>query len=193
MKYSRQQIIDFIVLALRFYLAFFMIDYGWGKATGGQFHIWDPKILDKPVKDVDKFYLAWHLFSMSTVFNLVVGSTQIIGGLLLMFNRTVLLGALFLIPVLIQILLVDIAFTTNMFGAALPLRLTIMLLCDIGILYYHKDKMIPVIKLLTSSGLGQFKYKWWTYIIVLLLALPIDFMFALLAWPFKMLIHWLSK
>src|SRR4051812_22641839 len=132
MKYSRQQIIDFIVLALRFYLAFFMINYGWGKMTGGQFHIWDPTILEKPVKDVDKFYLAWHLFSLSPVFNIVVGLTQVIGGLLLMFNRTVLVGALILIPVLIQILLVDIAFTTNMFGSALPLRLTIMLLCDIG-------------------------------------------------------------
>jgi uncharacterized membrane protein YphA (DoxX/SURF4 family) len=193
MKYSKQQIIDIIILALRFYLAFFMIDYGWGKVTGGQFHILDPKILDKPLKDVDKFYLAWHLFSMSKVFNVLVGSTQIIGGLLLMFNRTVLLGALILIPILIQILLVDIAFTTNMFGATLPLRLAIMLLCDICILYYHKDKMVLVIRLLTSSGPGKFKYKWWTYIIVLLLAVPIDFMFNLLAWPFKILIHWLSK
>jgi len=192
MSYTRQQITDFIVLVLRFYLAYFMLDYGWSKINGGQFSIWDPKILDKPVKEVDKFYLAWYLFSISPVFNLVVGSIQIIGGLMLLFNRTVLPGALILVPVLIQILLVDIAFTTSMFGASLPLRLAIMLLCDIGILYYYKDKLNPVLKLLTT-GIGKFKYKWWTYIVVFLLAIPLDFLFALIAWPFKMLFHWLTK
>src|SRR5688500_7563035 len=112
-KYSIQQVIDFIVLALRFYLAFFMIDYGWSKITGEQFHIHDPQILDKPIKEIDKFYLAWYLFSLSDVFNIVVGSLQVFGGLLLAFNKTVLIGCLLLIPILIQILLVDIAFTTN--------------------------------------------------------------------------------
>ena len=170
-----------------------MLDYGWGKMTGGQFGVHDPKILEQPLKDVDKFYLAWHLFSLSKAFDVIVGVFQIIGGLLLVFNRTVLLGCLLLLPILFQILLVDIAFTTNMFGAALPLRLTIMILCDFTVLYYHKDKIIPVIKLLTSKGQGKFKYKWWTYIIVFLLALPLDFIFALIAWPFKMLIHWLTK
>ena len=32
-KFSKEQLIDFIILALRWYLAFYMVDYGIGKIT----------------------------------------------------------------------------------------------------------------------------------------------------------------
>ncbi|MBP5983759.1 MAG: DoxX family membrane protein [Fluviicola sp.] len=191
MTLKRQQIIDFIILALRFYIAFFMIDYGYEKATGGQFGVDDQEILNKPLKDVDKFYIAWYLFSQSSFFDITVGISQIIGGLLIVFNRTVLLGAFALLPILFQILLMDIAFTTNIHGSALPIRLTIMILCDFAIIYYHKDKVISALKIMTSNSQIVFKYKWWAYIILVLLAVPIDLFFGLLSIPFKTLINYL--
>ncbi len=64
---------DVAILALRWYLAFYMIDYGCSKMTGGQFQVQDPAILEKPIKEIDAFYIAWHLFRLSKTFNVVVG------------------------------------------------------------------------------------------------------------------------
>lgn len=84
--------------------------------------------------------IAWYLFSLSISFNLIVGITQLLGGVLLLFNRTVLLGAVILLPVLFNIFLIDLAFTTNMFGSALPVRLMGMILCNILIMVYLRKE-----------------------------------------------------
>ncbi|MDP1817979.1 MAG: hypothetical protein Q8K92_26235 [Leadbetterella sp.] len=58
MKITREQIFDFAILALRWYLAYYMVDYGLGKLLGGQFGHRSVEILNTPLKDVDKFNLA---------------------------------------------------------------------------------------------------------------------------------------
>lgn len=191
MKTSKQQIINFTIIALRWYLAIYMFDYGIGKITGGQFGIIDSETLNTPLKDVDKFHVAWHLFSLSNTFNIIVGITQIVGAVLIVINRTLLIGALFLLPVLFQILLVDVAFTTDVFGAALPIRLSIMILSDLAILYYYKDRMILAWKNLTENVSTKLKYKWWIYLLVPIVGFLLDFVFGAITIPLKMFINWL--
>lgn len=55
---KKDEIIDFGILALRWYLVFYMINYGWSKLTLGQFGVYDPSILEQPIKDIDSFYVA---------------------------------------------------------------------------------------------------------------------------------------
>ena len=173
LKISKEKFFDFVVLVLRWYLAYYMFNYGWGKMIGEQFGSRSVEILNTPLKDVDKFNLAWHLFSLDKTFDIVIGIMQIIGAVLIVFNRTVLVGALMLLPILGQIFLIDLAFTTNMFGAALPIRLVCMLLSDLLILFYHKDRMILVWNNLTKGTTTKFKYKWWVFILLpTLLHLP---------------------
>lgn len=191
MKITKQQIIDFTILALRWYLAIYMFDYGIGKIIGGQFGIIDSEVLNTPLKDVDKFHVAWHLFSLSNTFNIIVGITQIAGAILIVINRTLLIGALFLLPVLFQILLIDVAFTTDVFGAALPIRLSIMILSDLAILYYYKDRMILAWKNLTENISTKLKYKWWIYLLVPIVGFLLDFAFGVITIPLKMFINWL--
>lgn len=131
MQLSKQKVFDFVVLVFRWFLAFYMVNYGWAKLFGAQFGLANTQILDTPVKDVNTFYLAWHLFSLSKVFNVVVGLSQILGAVLIVVNPTALIGALVLLPILVQIFLIDIAFTTSQFGYALPLRLAAMIFCDL--------------------------------------------------------------
>ncbi|HNS13211.1 MAG TPA: DoxX family membrane protein, partial [Bacteroidia bacterium] len=159
LRYSKSQIVDFTILVLRWYLAVYMFTYGWGKLTGWQFGISNMELLEKPLKEVDRFYLAWYLFSLSKSFNIVVGLLQIIGSILVVINRTVILGVFFLIPILFQILLIDISFTTNYFGAALPLRLTMMLVSSFVILWYYFDPIKSAMKTLTTSISTKFKYR----------------------------------
>jgi hypothetical protein len=191
LKISREQLVDFIILTLRWYLAFYMFSYGWGKMTGDQFGVYDPAILEKPLKEVDKFYLAWHLFSLDQPFNTITGLIQILGAALIVFNRTVLPGALLLLPVLGQIFLIDLAFTTNIFGLALPIRLACMIISDLLILFYYKDRMILVWTNLTSGVTTKFKYKWWIFILLPVLGFGTDFIIALITFPIKLLMNWL--
>jgi hypothetical protein len=168
-----------------------MLGYGWGKMTGGQFGLYDPAVLEKPLKEIGKFQLAWYLFSLDKSFNIIVGLFQIIGAILIVINRTTLIGALWLLPVLGQIFLVDLAFTTDMFGPALPVRLAGMIIADLFILYYYKDRMILAWNNLTMGVTTMLRYKWWVFILLPLLGLLTDFAIGMISLPFRLLIGWL--
>lgn len=193
MKYTKAQVYDLLILILRWYLAFYMISYGWGKINGEQFGSFNQEILNSPLKEVDKFNLAWHLFSLDKTFNIIVGITQIIGGVLIIINRTTLIGALILLPLLAQIFLIDLAFTTDMFGHSLTIRLGCMIFSDILILLYYKEKMILVWKNLTNNTSTKFKYKWWIFLVLPIFGLLTDFIFGILSFPIKLLVNWLTK
>ncbi len=192
-KFTRKQIFDFAILTLRWYLAFYMVIYGWSKITGGQFGLFDPTLLNKSLKDIDKFRLAWYLFSLSKSFDIIVGSLQIIGALLILINRTALIGSLLLLPILGQIFLIDLAFTTAVLGPALPLRIGGMIVSDLLILVYYKDRMILVWHNLTDGLTTKFKYKWWVFILLPFLGLGTDIVISLLTYPLKHFIIWMTK
>ncbi|AUD07086.1 hypothetical protein [Spirosoma pollinicola] len=189
MKVSKDQVIDFVILLLRWYLAYYMVSYGWAKMTGGQFQIHDPKILTKPITQIDKFYIAWYLFSLSKSFDIIVGLTQLAGAALIVFNRTALIGALLLLPVLGQIFLIDVAFTTSMFGEALPLRLAGMIASDLLILVYYREPVLLALKTLTTNIRTRYCYQWWVYLLLPLLGLLTDFAIALLTSPLRRLFN----
>lgn len=50
------------------YLIFYILSYGWAKLTLSQFGVPDSAILEQTLKEVDAFYLAWHLYGWSTFF-----------------------------------------------------------------------------------------------------------------------------
>ncbi len=186
LKPSKGQSLDFAVLVLRWYLAYYMFDYGSAKMMGEQFGVYDPDIFEKPLKEVSKVQLAWHLFSLDKSFNIGVGIIQIVGAILIVINRTVLVGALLLLPVLVQIFLVDLAFTTEVFGWALPVRLIGMIASDFLILYYYKDRVVLAWNNLTNGTTTKFKYKWWVFLLLPVLGLLTDFGIGLLTSPFKL-------
>ncbi|WP_027066567.1 DoxX family membrane protein [Maribacter sp. Hel_I_7] len=190
---KKDEIIDFGILALRWYLVFYMINYGWSKLTLSQFGVYDASILEQPIKDIDSFYVAWHLYGRSTFFNISTGVLEIIGGLLLIFNRTVLIGALLVLSILTQILIIDIAFTTGVLGFALPIRICGMILSDLIILLYYKDKIIIAWKSLNVGIATKFKFKWWVYIILPIFGFLMDIIFAILTRPIKLFLNWIAK
>ncbi|MBW1296287.1 DoxX family membrane protein [Aquimarina litoralis] len=190
---KKEKLIDFGVLTLRWYLIFYMISYGWSKLTLSQFGVHDPSILEQPIKDIDSFYVAWHLYGRSTFFNISTGILEIVGGILLIFNRTILIGALLVLSILAQILVIDIAFTTGIHGVRLPIRISGMILTDVLILYYYKEKILVAWKSLTNGITTKFKYKWFIYLILPIIGFLMDFLIAILTMPIKMLFDWLGK
>jgi len=191
MKFSRAQVTDFVILSLRWYLAFYMIDYGWAKLTGEQFGVFNSTIASKPMNQVGKFYVAWYLFGLDKSFDILTGLTQIIGGMLIVYNRTLLIGTMVLLPVLAQIFIIDLAYTTDQFGYSLPLRLAGMLTCDLLIIIYYKEKVIKVWQTLTNFTTTRFSYKWWVFLLMPVVGFLMDFIIAIFLTPIKLLLNWL--
>ncbi|MHB1959098.1 MAG: hypothetical protein ACYCO5_08705 [Acidobacteriaceae bacterium] len=92
---------------MRYYAAFTLLGYGFAKLMGAQFTVLDSQ-LAKPMGDVAGFWLTWYYFGYSPVYSTIIACTQIAGAVLLCFRRTTLLGALILLPVMVNIVCVDI-------------------------------------------------------------------------------------
>jgi hypothetical protein len=98
-----------LYVVARYLVSFLIITYGFAKLNGSQFNVLDSE-LDKPMGKVDAFWLVWYFFGYSHVYSTFIALTQVLGGVLLMFRRTTLLGACVLLPVIANIIMVDIFF-----------------------------------------------------------------------------------
>lgn len=92
---------------LRYFAALIILMYGFAKINGAQFTILD-SALDQPMGHVSGFWLTWYYFGYSPFYGSFLALVQIAGALLLTFQRTTLLGACILAPMLGNIVLIDI-------------------------------------------------------------------------------------
>ena len=97
---------------LRYTIALLLITYRFAKLNGSQFTILDSE-LDKPMGQVSGFWLTWYYFGYSKFYGNLIALAQVIGGVLLMFSRTTLLGSCLLIPIIANIILVDVFYAID--------------------------------------------------------------------------------
>lgn len=102
---------------------------GWEKIFHLQFIVPIGK-LDYPFSSFSLTDLLWAFFGRSYSFILVIGCIQIFSGVLLLFRRTRLVAAFIAIPVLLNIILLDIFYEIE----AGPLTLAVTLL--MGVMYF---------------------------------------------------------
>ncbi len=123
------------VRVARWLAAVIMIVYGFAKLNGSQFTVLDSE-LTKPMGEVSGFWLTWYYFGYSTFYMTIIALVEIGGGLLLVWPRTSLIGALVLLPVVGNIILTDILFLVG----ALPVSLAV-LICLLIILRPHAQRL----------------------------------------------------
>ena len=92
---------------MRYCIAFDLSMFGFQKFFHLQF-ITPLGMLDEPFSSFSGEWLTWSYFGHSYAFVCVIGFLQIAGSLLLVFNRTRLLGLMVILPVLLNIVLIDI-------------------------------------------------------------------------------------
>src|SRR5256884_5295403 len=126
--------------ALRFFVASFIILYGFAKLNGSQFTILASE-LDKPMGQVSGFWLTWYYFGYSSVYGNLIGLAQVAGGVLLMFRKTVLLGSCLLLPIVANIILIDIFYRIAIDALLIALLMEFAL---IAILMFHKQELLEV-------------------------------------------------
>lgn len=117
---KRKNIPSAVILAwlngiLRYWLAFSISVYGFAKIFQTQFA---PSIVrnDSLIGTMSGFQLTWNYFSYSYPLAVIIGMGQIIGSALLLFRKTTLLGLVVLMPILINIVLINIFYGVT-FGA----------------------------------------------------------------------------
>ncbi|MGA0559080.1 hypothetical protein ACO2Q8_20655 [Larkinella sp. VNQ87] len=103
----------YLELAARYYVLVVLNLYGWGKIMGGQFYRpghFPDKVAQIPLAEASGFDLTWAFFGHSPFYIWFIGLSQVIGAWLLVAQKTKLLGVAILIPVLLNIVVVDSAF-----------------------------------------------------------------------------------
>jgi hypothetical protein len=143
---------------LRYWLVFEICAYGFAKILKTQFGITYNRD-DTPVGRLNGFELTWNYFAHSYTFAVIIALLQIGGSILLLFRRTTLLGAAILLPVMLNIVLI------NFFYDISPGAFMNSVLFSLGLLFLlllHRSALIGVF-LRTGSNLpeprlGFFKY-----------------------------------
>ena len=129
-----------IYTALRFVTAFLILVYGFAKLNGAQFTILTSE-LDKPMGQVSGFWLTWYYFGYSPIYGNFIGLVQILGGILLMFRKTTLLGSCILFPVITNIILIDIFYRIDVGALFVALIIAAALII---ILSFHRVELIEI-------------------------------------------------
>jgi len=131
--------VDFWILAFRLLLAWVFIGYGYSKLFDNQFGL-TPNELNLPVNELSLFKLSWYIFDHEP-FKTFIGVSQIICGLLLIFRRTALLGAFLFLPIVVNILIIDLTIMSEQMAIGFSWRLGWYILLDLLIIWSHKSQI----------------------------------------------------
>ncbi len=107
-SFERQQY--WILVIFRYNLALILFSYGFSKVIKTQFPDASLFMLDSPLGESSPMGLAWKFFGYSKGYNLFMGLAEIIPGMLLLFRRTSLAGALLSVGVMGNVALLNICY-----------------------------------------------------------------------------------
>jgi hypothetical protein len=97
-------------LAVRVLLAASMLEYGMTKVIPTQFPAPPLTALVTPVGEMTLSALLWTTIGSAPVYQIATGCAEVLAGVLLLFRRTVPLGALLALVSLLQVLLLNLTF-----------------------------------------------------------------------------------
>ena len=184
---SKAQLWDYFILVARMLLGYILFNYGYAKITDGQFGV-NEATMNLRLKDVSLFQVSWYMAGHEP-FKSFIGISQITVGALLIYNRTVILGAFMAIPIWINILMWDMTFM----GLYTPftIRLPFYLLLTFLILWHYKEKILPAIRNFINGTTTRFKYPGWAYLLLPVFVALLELVGAIpsaLVYVFKLLI-----
>lgn len=171
-KISKEKYWDYFILCARFLLAWTFLRYGYSKLIDGQFGVTEAELL-LPVKDISLFKLSWYLFNHEP-FKTAIGVAQVLCGILLLINRTVIIGAILFLPIVFNILIIDLSFMNSFMASSFAYRLSFYILLDWLILWHYKDKMKLVWTAIWQNTNTKFRFKLWHYLILPVMAILLE-------------------
>lgn len=98
-----------LTIVIRYYLAVILLNYGFVKIIQNQFPF-PLHRLSQPIGDLSPMGLLWTFMGYSPAYNFFTGLMEALGGFLLFFRRTRLLGALLSIAVMTNVVVLNFAY-----------------------------------------------------------------------------------
>lgn len=152
-KINSTKIYGFMYSAIRYCIAFNIASFGWKKFYGLQFIV-PAEIASLPMNQQSGEWLTWFYFGHSQTFGIIIALIQIGGGCLLLFRRTVLIGAIILFALLFNLTLINIFYQMNA-GALLQ---SVVLTIGVLFLILLDYKKLVVFFLETKSNLPSLNF-----------------------------------
>jgi hypothetical protein len=118
---------------LRFFLAAYLLGYGFNKVFPSQFQAITASRLTLTVGEQSPMLLAWNFMGYSTTFTRIMGIIEVLAAFLLLFQRTATLGALLAIGTFGFIALLDFCFNV-------PVRLLASHLLFVSLFLVAEDR-----------------------------------------------------
>jgi len=112
-SFLKSNIMYLLRLCCRYFIAFQMFSYAFAKILGTQFNLGVLYTEDYSIDNFNGFMLTWNYYGYSKTYGMVIAITQIIAALLLLFRKTVRLGAVLFLSFMVNIVFVDIFYEIN--------------------------------------------------------------------------------
>lgn len=138
MTSKKNTIIEIIETTSVLIVSISMFLYGIGKIV--QFKDAYNDNLNKVVSELSGLELMWTFYGYSQKLAIIIGVFEIIGALLILINKTRLIGAILLSSILINIIIQDIVFDIPALNSALFYQSLILL-----ILWINKQQLITIL------------------------------------------------
>lgn len=158
---------EFYLGVCRYGLGLTMIPYAVSKLVQLQFVVLPLHTWQLPLEQLSGPMLAWAFLGHAGWFQVLLGVLELVPALLLLFRRTTLLGALLLLPVTLNVLLVNEAFSL---WPDTRLTAQVLLLLNVGVLGFEWRPLQALLGTILQRGRTYRRNGWETGINVLLVA-----------------------
>ena len=144
---------------LRYFSAFMLYMYGTSKLLHFQFNL-QSELAPRPVGSLNGYQLTWFYFGVSRVYACILGLTQVAGATLLLFRKTTLMGALAMLPIMVNILLINIFILVNDYG---PYVMSTLICISLLIVLWHQRRGLLTLLWSTQNGEPEHSKRthWW--------------------------------
>lgn len=106
-KSNYKKLTEVVFTYARYYLGLYILAYGLAKFFDGQFVFPDVERFEQKFGDASPMVLLWTFMGFSKVYTVFTGICEVVGGLLLFFRRTTVLGALISFMVMINVAMLN--------------------------------------------------------------------------------------
>jgi len=132
---------------LRYSCAFMLYMYGMSKLSHSQFNM-SSALAQRSVGSLNGYELTWFYYGYSRIYASVLGLTQVAGATLLLFRKTTLLAAAIMLPVMANILLINMFILVNDYG---PYFISVLICISLLTILWHQRADLLTLFLLSQN------------------------------------------
>ncbi len=125
----------------RYFCAFMLYTYGISKLLHLQFDM-QSQLARQPVGALTGYQLTWFYFGYSRTYAVLLGLTQVFGGTLLLFRKTARVGAVAMLPVMANILLINMFILVNDYG---PFLISGLICAFLLMILWHQRSALTIL------------------------------------------------